>query len=183
MHVECNFKVIDTNKYCIVVINMAAMFQDGSPWLYWTTTFASKWQSKIILSCTKQLDPPALTRLTNSSSWLLQSTISYTYYQRKHIMGKIHISTPMKYKLEWISMDNKSVHYQHKRNKLLAKTQNNHIHKYIWIYIGISGCTSHQGQIRDGIMQNPKVNEHHQQLSTMQGNCVSIKGQEVVGIL
>ena len=37
VHIECNFKVIDTNKYCLVVFNMATISQDGRHGLYRAT--------------------------------------------------------------------------------------------------------------------------------------------------
>ena len=47
LHVECNFKVIDTKKYRLVVFNMAAIFQDGRHRLYELLLFASKWQQTV----------------------------------------------------------------------------------------------------------------------------------------
>ena len=42
VHIECNFKVIDTNKFCLVDFNMATIFKDGRHGLYWITTLCLK---------------------------------------------------------------------------------------------------------------------------------------------
>ena len=39
---ECNFKVIDTNKFCLIDFTMATIFQDGRHGLYWITTLCLK---------------------------------------------------------------------------------------------------------------------------------------------
>ena len=42
VHLECNFIVINTSKYCLVVLDMAAIFQDGHQGVHWTTTLCLK---------------------------------------------------------------------------------------------------------------------------------------------
>ena len=42
VHIECKFKVVDTNKFCLVDFNMVTIFQDGRHRLYWITTLCLK---------------------------------------------------------------------------------------------------------------------------------------------
>ena len=42
VHLECNFIVMSTNKYCLVVLDMATIFQDGRQGVYWTTILCLK---------------------------------------------------------------------------------------------------------------------------------------------
>ena len=46
MHVECNFKVIDTDKFCLVDFNMATIFQDDHAYTE-LQHFVSRWQQTV----------------------------------------------------------------------------------------------------------------------------------------